>query len=106
MSIETEDRVETLARKLAEVRRSFQPIHSLPAELVPPDVAASYRVDARVEKLLGWEPLGWKIAATTPAMQERLESDVPIRGRTYARHRHQSPARLKMSALNLSLIHI
>lgn len=39
----------------------------------------------------GWEPPGWKIAATTPAMQKRVESDEPIRGRTYARHGHAAP---------------
>lgn len=92
--------VEALARRLADVRRTFRPIADLPADLIPPDVATAYRVDARVEQLLGWEPLGWKIAATTPAMQARLESCEPVRGRTYARHRHSSPAVLKMSELN------
>jgi len=62
--------------------------------LVPADAAAAYRVNARVAELLGWEPLGWKIAATTEAVRVKLRTDGPILGRTYRRFRYESPVRL------------
>ncbi|MFV0295851.1 MAG: 2-keto-4-pentenoate hydratase, partial [Hyphomicrobiaceae bacterium] len=43
---------------------------------------------------LGWETLGWKIAGTTPIMQQRLKSGAPIYGRSYKRFETTSPASL------------
>jgi 2-keto-4-pentenoate hydratase len=34
---------------------------------------------------LNWDPLGWKIAGTTPAMREKLRVPAPICGRTFRR---------------------
>lgn len=98
--MEKADIVEELAQRFVETRKTYRQIHDLPPELVPADTATAYKVDARVEELLGWEPLGWKIAATTPAMRKFLESETPIRGRTYRRFVHRSPAVLKMSEAN------
>lgn len=95
-----QERVEALAQRLVEARKTFRQISDPPPELIPAEISTAYKVDARVEELLGWEPLGWKIAATTPAMRLRLESDEPVRGRSYRRFAHEGPAVLKMSELN------
>jgi 2-keto-4-pentenoate hydratase len=54
--------------------------------------ADPYAVQDEVTRRLGWEPLGWKIAATTPAMQARLRMDEPIRGRSFRRFATTAPA--------------
>lgn len=100
MALEEADTVEELAKRFVEARETYRQIGDLPPEFLPADAAMAYKVDARVEELLNWEPLGWKIAATTPAMRKFLESDSPIRGRTYRRFVHRSPAVLKMSEVN------
>lgn len=50
-----------------------------------------YAVQDEVTRRLGWEPLGWKIAATTPAMQARLRMREPIRGRSFRRFATTAP---------------
>ncbi len=58
--------------------------------VTPP--AEPYAVQDEVTRRLGWETLGWKIAATTPAMQARLRMDQPIRGRSFRRFATTAPA--------------
>jgi 2-keto-4-pentenoate hydratase len=93
------DPAPSLAETLAAARRDRVQVADFPAALVPPTVAAGYDAAADVEKALGWEPLGWKIAGTTVAMREKLRLDEPIFGRTYRRFRVASPCRLSHSAL-------
>lgn len=82
-----------LAHLLASARRDTQQIQVLDPILVPPSNDAAYRINSEVAALLGWEPLGWKIAATTDAVRAKLGTDGPIYGRTYRRFATRSPAR-------------
>jgi 2-keto-4-pentenoate hydratase len=88
-----------LADLLAAARREGRQIAQFSAALVPATTEDAYRVNSAVEGRLGWEPLGWKIAATTEAVRRRLGTDGPIYGRTFRRFRHDSPARLRHGEL-------
>lgn len=88
-----------LADILAAARRDGRQVRDLPPGLIPATHAEGYRVNELVAKGLGWEPLGWKIAATTPVMQQRLRTDQPIYGRTYKRFEIASPAHLRHADL-------
>ncbi|MGE0766726.1 MAG: 2-keto-4-pentenoate hydratase [Hyphomicrobiaceae bacterium] len=96
MTTGTEQR---LAELLAAARRDGRQIRDLPLDLSPATNAAGYRVNALVAATLGWPQLGWKIAATTPAMQQRLRTTEPIYGRTYSRFETSSPARFRRGEL-------
>lgn len=86
------DRKTELADLLYAARRDATQIQGLPASLVPETEQDAYQVNVMVAERLGWETLGWKIAATTPAMQEKLRRTKPIYGRTYRRYATSSPA--------------
>ncbi len=88
----TTDRQQALASLLADARRDGRQIRDLPAALVPETAAEGYAVNALVAQTLSWEPLGWKIAATTPEMQRRLRATEPIYGRSFQRFATPSPA--------------
>lgn len=88
-----------LARLLAAARSEGRQIIGPDSALVPASADDAYRVNARVAELLGWAPLGWKIAATTEAMRTKLKTDGPIYGRTFQRFKFASPARLLRSKL-------
>jgi 2-keto-4-pentenoate hydratase len=90
---------EALALLLAEARRTGTQLHDLPAPLVPAGADAAYAVQDRVAALLGWPPLGWKVAGTNAEMRARLHQPEPILGRSFARFRHASPATLPHAAL-------
>jgi len=92
-------RRERLAEVLAAARREGRQVMALDPGLMPADAAAAYRVNALVAERLGWEPLGWKIAATTEAVRVKLRTDGPIMGRTFRRFRYESPARLRHAEL-------
>lgn len=87
---------ELLARARRDGRQVREPLH--PAA-VPPDAEAGYAVAAEVAALLGWEPLGWKIAGTAGAVRSRLGLSGPIYGRTFRRFALPSPARLRHAEL-------
>ena len=88
----------TARQKLADLlitsRREARQIQLLAADLVPATQAEGYAINALVAQGLGWTPLGWKIAATTPEMQRRLRTTEPIYGRTFAKFAATSPALL------------
>jgi 2-keto-4-pentenoate hydratase len=73
-----------LARLLATLRRECRQQSGLDVALVPPDRDTAYRVAGMVADELGWEVVGWKIAATGQEMQRQLRTDQPIYGRVYA----------------------
>ena len=73
---------EALARLLTTARREGQQVAALPAHLVPENADEAYAVQARVAALLGWPPLGWKIAGTNDVMRARLRQPEPILGRS------------------------
>ena len=80
-----------LAALLAKLRRHGLQQSGLDQALTPPDPASAYQVAALVEKELGWDVVGWKIAATNQTMQQALRTDAPIYGRVYAPHVKPSP---------------
>lgn len=90
---------EELARRLAAARREGRQIAALPSELVPESADEAYAVQDRIAALLGWAPLGWKIAGTSPAMRARLRQPEPILGRSFAQFLHPSPAMLAHAPL-------
>ncbi len=90
---------EDLAQRLAAARRDGRHLRDLPPDLVPADADAAYRVQDRVAALLGWAPLGWKIAGTNPVMRERLRQPEPILGRSFAPFLRDSPAVLEHATL-------
>ncbi|MCB1511816.1 MAG: hydratase [Hyphomicrobiaceae bacterium] len=84
---------------LAAARRSGRQISDLDPALVPPTIDEAYQINARIADQLGWESLGWKIAATTEAVRAKLKTGGPIYGRTFRRFRCDSPTRLQHSEL-------
>lgn len=90
---------EALAALLLQARRTATQIRALPAALVPGTPDEAYAAQDLVSARLGWPTLGWKIAATTPVMRQRLRMAEPIMGRSFAQFLHGSPARLAWSAL-------
>jgi 2-keto-4-pentenoate hydratase len=90
---------EELADRLAEARRSGRQIDHLPARLIPPGANQAYRVNTLIGDRLGWEQLGWKIAATTEAVRTKLGTAGPIYGRTFTKFRYASPIHLKHAEL-------
>lgn len=93
------DAQERLADLLASARRDGYQVRGLAPDLVPAGSDEAYAVNARIAEKLGWPLLGWKIAATTTAMQQRLRTDEPIYGRTFSRFEASSPAGLKHAEL-------
>lgn len=98
------ERHQRLADILIAARRDGRQVRDLPAELVPATHAEGYRINELVAQGLGWPPLGWKIAATTPVMQKRLRTDQPIYGRTYKRFESACPARFRHKDLHDPLV--
>src|SRR5512138_3506368 len=87
-----------LARLLATLRREGRQQSGLDPRLVPPDSATAYRVAAMVELELGWQVVGWKIAAMKEGLQRQLRTDSPIYGRVFAPVL-QSPASVEHAKL-------
>lgn len=88
-----------LANLLIAARRDRRQLRDLPPDLLPPSMADGYAVNGLVAAGLtdgphGWPLLGWKIAATTAVMQQRLRTGEPIYGRTYQTFEAASPARV------------
>jgi 2-keto-4-pentenoate hydratase len=93
------NRLDELAALLAAARRDGRQIAQLDAALVPATTSDAYQVNSELEERLGWEPLGWKIAATTEAVRQKLKTEGPIYGRTFRRFQYESPARLRHAEL-------
>lgn len=93
------DALQRLADLLIAARREGRQVRDLDPGLVPATHAEAYAVNELVARGLGWPLLGWKIAATTPVMQQRLRTTEPIYGRTYKRFEHASPARFRHAEL-------
>lgn len=95
----TPENRERLAEILAAARRDARQVADLEPALVPATAEDAYAVNGLVAQRLGWTPLGWKIAGTTPAMREKLRVATPIYGRTYRRFAAPSPARFAHAGL-------
>lgn len=80
-----------LARLLATLRRDGRQQSGLDPNLTPTDKDTAYRVARLVEEELGWQVVGWKIAAAKEEMQKALRTDSPIYGRVFAPNVLTSP---------------
>jgi 2-keto-4-pentenoate hydratase len=86
------------ARRLYELRRSGERLSRLPPPLRAADLDAAYETQFRLQELLAAErgPVaGWKIALTTPVMQQLMGVAMPCAGAVFAGTIHESPARLR-----------
>jgi len=88
-----------LADLLVTARREGRQIRNLAPDLVPATRTEACAVNGVVADKLSWPLLGWKIAATTPEMQQRLRTGEPIYGRTFERFAVASPARFRHAEL-------
>ena len=93
-----DDRIEGAARRVFEDRRAKRAIADLPEDIRPRDLAEAYRVQDRLLALYlaqGHGPVaGWKIALTTPVMQQLIGLDHPCAGAILADAVHHETAEL------------
>lgn len=94
-----DESIEPLVRALAHARDSGTQLRGADPSWSLRDAREAERAMLNVAQHLGWERLGWKIAATNAAMQQRLGTTHPVFGVTFARHLHASPACLPAAGL-------
>jgi len=92
------ERIPAAAQALFDGARQGEILTGLPAALQPAGMDEAYAVQQALQAL--WQQAGagaiagWKVALTSPVMQELLGVDQPCEGAIFARRIHQSPARL------------
>ena len=95
---------------LSDLRLRHRSVDELPAELMPPDLAAAYRAQAAlVDRLCtawGGERAGYKVAVTNPAAQRMLGVPHPVFGRILSARVHRSPAGLRAADYRTCLIEV
>jgi 2-keto-4-pentenoate hydratase len=92
------DNILAAAQSIATARRSHAPLATLPADLVPRDEAAGYRIQRAVHDLLLPQTgalVGYKIGCTSAVMQQYLDIPHPCAGGVFAKGVHDSGARLR-----------
>jgi 2-oxo-3-hexenedioate decarboxylase/2-keto-4-pentenoate hydratase len=92
-----EGRIQQAARFLFEAHRARQPFGPMPEASAPRTVDEAYAVQEAFQTLMaeGHGPVaGYKIALTTPAMQQMVGFHAPLAGAILARTVHQSPITL------------
>ncbi len=94
----TNNKIE-LAKLLADLRRTNRQQSGLNKKLTPISQADAYKVAHLVEKELGWDVGGWKIAATNTQMQRALRTNSPIYGRVYSQFIAESPVEISFDNL-------
>jgi 2-keto-4-pentenoate hydratase len=93
-----EIRIQQAARFLFEAHRAQQPFGPMPEMCAPRTVDEAYAVQEAFQTLMTEEygPIaGYKIALTTPAMQQLVGFHAPFAGAILARTIHQSPITLR-----------
>jgi 2-keto-4-pentenoate hydratase len=93
------DKIVAAAQIIAANRRNRSRLHSLPADIAPPDEADGYRIQRAVHDLLlpsAGALVGYKIGCTSPVMQQYLDIPHPCGGGVFARGVHDSGASLQM----------
>jgi 2-keto-4-pentenoate hydratase len=93
-----EDRVQHAARFLCEEHRARKPFAPMPASLAPRTVDKAYAVQEKFHGLMTavhGPVAGYKIALTTPVMQQMVGFDAPIAGAILAGTIHRSPVLLR-----------
>jgi 2-keto-4-pentenoate hydratase len=90
--------VDRTAAWIAERRRTGASLADLPAALRPGDEETGYAVQARLRDLLIpslGQPIGWKVGATTAAMQKLLNVPTPCVGEMHLGGLHHRRAELR-----------
>ena len=102
--------IDDTAAFLSGLRLEHRSVDELPAELMPPDLASAYRVQAAVVDALcaewGGERAGYKVAVTNPAAQRMLGVPHPVFGRILSARVHRSPLRVRAADYQACLIEV
>ena len=84
---------------LKTAMRRQRPLQELPEECRPQTLVEAYAVQERFATGFGGEPVGYKIGATNPVLQQRLGLDEPFFGRLMSARVFESPAVIEPTAL-------
>ena len=102
--------IDDTAAFLSDLRLEHRSVEELPQELMPPDLASAYRVQAAVVDALcaewGGERAGYKVAVTNPAAQSMLGVPHPVFGRILSARVHRSPLRARAGSYRTCLIEV
>ena len=102
--------IEDTAAFLSDLRLEHRSAEELPAELMPPDLASAYQVQAAVVDALcaawGGERAGYKVAVTNPAAQRMLGVPHPVFGRILSARLHRSPLQVRAADYRTCLIEV
>ena len=93
-----QDRIQQAARLLWAEHRARQPFAPMPATLAPRTVDEAYAMQAELHSLMTevhGRVAGYKIALTTPVMQQMVGFHAPIAGAILARTMRSSPVTLR-----------
>ena len=102
--------IDDTAAFLSALRLEHRSAEELPAELMPPDLASAYQVQAAVVDALcaawGGEGAGYKVAVTNPAAQRMLGVPHPVFGRILSARLHRSPLQVRAADYRTCLIEV
>lgn len=94
-----EDSRRTLVQTLARARASGRQVTDVERIFEINDENAAFEIMVDVAEVLAWRQSGWKIAATSALLQERLRTAGPVCGITFTQFHTLQPATLARSAL-------
>ena len=101
---------EETARYLQSLRMQHERVDALPPELMPPDLATAYQVQALLVSGMcehwGGETAGYKAALTNTAAQRMLGVPHPVFGRLLSARVHESGVKLPASDYVIRLIEV
>jgi len=93
-----DDRIQQASQFLWEEHRAHKPFQSMPPALAPRTVDEAYAMQEELHSLMTevhGPVAGYKIALTTPVMQQMVGFHAPIAGAILARTIHSSPVTLR-----------
>jgi len=88
-----------VAKALAEGRRSGHKMMAYPGD-TPATKGRALELQQAVDKELGWQPIGWKIACTSRRAQQALKTDGPFPGRLFSERQFSSGQQVPTQADN------
>ena len=94
-----DDAIERAAALLLAAQRDHEQLCELPRSCRPDTLAEAYAIQARFVAGLGGAPVGYKVAASNPAIQKRFNITAPLSGRLIEGRVFTSPAMIDPSAL-------